>query len=406
MMTTFPAADAADALSHIQCPPSAGLGVNNLSPIGEVQEVVRLMLAHAVDQMGADRPLSLGVIAFGVKHALRIERELEERLHDAPDEVQEFFASTSSESFFIKSIERVQGDERDVVIVTVGYARSTDGRLRYNWGPVQTEGGHRRVNVAVTRARRRMTLVTSFDAEEVDATASSAEGFKLMHRFIRFAASEGTDFGDDGAMHVPCNPFEADIQQRLEAKGLSVVPQWGVGGYRLDFAIAHPERPGRFVLAVEADGAGYHSGTVARERDRLRQRQLEARGWRFVRIWSSDYFADPNAEIDRVLAAYEEALAGETSTPPASTESAFTAHTWEETVPLRGRRPAVPVGPPISKYSDGDLQAMVRWVVSDELPRTRDEVYEEVKTSLRFQRDGKNIRERITGAVEAVLGKR
>jgi hypothetical protein len=166
--------------------------------------------------------------------------------------------------------------------------------------------------------------------------------------------------------------------------------------------------PGRFVLAVEADGAAYHSGTVARERDRLRQRQLEARGWRFVRIWSSDYFFEPDAEIDRVVAAYENALELDSlgrsvpvSSPMRGDQS---VPSWEEPEAARGRRPSLPYGPPITKYADRDLQAMVRWVVSDDLPRTRLAVYEEVKAQLGFQRDGKVIRERITAAVDAVLG--
>ena len=421
MMTTFPAADSAGALVLDQCPPSTGLGKTNLSPTGEVERVVDLMFSHARDQVEEDSPLSLGVIAFGAKHAARIEREFEERMADAPAEIQAFFGPEAPEPYFIKNIERVQGDERDVILLTIGYSKGIDGRLRYNWGPVLTEGGHRRVNVAITRARHRMRLVTSFGVADIDQNASTAEGFGLMYRFIRYAASEGTDFGDEGTTNIPCNVFEADILGRLEARGLIVVPQWGVGGYRLDFAIRHPDEPGRFVLAVEADGASYHSGLVARERDRLRQRQLEARGWRFVRIWSSDYFFDPDPEIDRVVRAYEEQLGR--STPPRVGREPVTAvggpasqvrqasrrvvvPAWDDPEPSRRPRPQIVARQPIQRYSDEDLRVMVRWVGSDDLPRTRTDLYEAVKSELGFQRNGANIVQRINEAIDAVLGER
>jgi very-short-patch-repair endonuclease len=414
MMTTFPASDSADALRHVQCPPSTGLGRTNLSPAGEVHQVVDLMLEHARIQAGMAKPQSLGVIAFGQKHSARIEREFEQRLTSESDAVKAYFADTGAEKYFIKNIERVQGDERDVIILTVGYAKGINGKLSYNWGPVQQSGGHRRVNVAISRAKGQMILVTSFGPEDVDPNYSQAEGFQLMRRFIEYAATGGETFGDEGAQHVPCNPFEADIQQRLEAEGLSVVPQWGVGGYRIDFAIQHPKQPGRFVLAVEADGASYHSGTVARERDRLRQQLLEARGWRFVRIWSSDYFFDPEPEIQRVLAAYASALAAGERTriaaaPPGAENGrsplpeAAAAPSWEETVSTRRAWPGVARGLPIGAYSDTELQRVVRWVISDDAPRTRAEIFEEAKAALGFQRNGKNIVEAISQAVDTVM---
>lgn len=413
MMTTFAAADSRGALRLEQCPPSKGLGKTNLSPAGEVTRVVDLVLEHARNQADMETPLTLGVIAFGQKHAARIEREFDQRLASETSAVKAYFALEGNEKFFIKNIERVQGDERDVIILTVGYAKNDLGKLSYNWGPVQQSGGHRRVNVAISRAKQQMIVVTSFGAAEIDPNASQAEGFQLMRRFIEYAATGGESFGDEGTQHVPCNPFEADIQQRLEEAGLSVIPQWGVGGYRIDFAIQHPSEPGRFVLAVEADGASYHSGTVARERDRLRQQLLEARGWTFVRIWSSDYFFDPQPEIQRVLDAYHQALEqptgkrgkprgsrGPTVTPAPEAEP---VPYWEETTKSRSAWPGLYPGAPIASYTDQDLQRVVKWVISDDAPRTRTEIYEEAKTALGFQRNGKNIVDRFNAAIEAVL---
>ncbi len=400
-MTTFPAADGLQALQHVVVPPSSGLGANNKSPQAEVTAVVDLVLEHA----RASPHASLGVIAFGIEHADRIQRELERRLTDEPQEVRAWFTPTGHEPFFIKNIERVQGDERDKIVITVGYARGNDGQLRYNWGPVLQEGGHRRINVAISRAKSHLVLVTSFDAADIDERASDKEGFQLMRRFITFASTAGTDFGDAGAQPVELNPFEHDILRRLQEAGLDVTPQYGVGNYRLDFAVRHPHQPTRFVLAVEADGAAYHSGVVARERDRLRQQALEARGWRFVRIWSTDYFRDPESQVERVLQAYREALQAPAAPiePDPAAAPAPSSTEWRQATTSRRLRPTVPSGLLMGQYSDDQLDAMVAWVRSDDLPHTRDEVFEMVKAELGFRKNGRNIVARIRAAVDRCM---
>jgi very-short-patch-repair endonuclease len=395
-MTTFPAADGLLALQHVVVPPSSGVGPNNKSPQEEVRTVVDLVLRHAVEAPDA----SLGVIAFGIEHADRIQRELERRLADQPDDVRAWFTPTGDEPFFIKNIERVQGDERDKIILTVGYARGNDGQLRYSWGPVLQEGGHRRVNVAISRAKSHIVLVTSFNATDIDDRASDKEGFQLMRRFITFASTAGADFGDAGEQAVELNPFEYDILRRLEEAGLDVTPQYGVGSYRLDFAVRHPHEPGRFVLAVEADGAAYHSGLVARERDRLRQQALEARGWTFVRIWSTDYFRDPDTQIDRVLEAYNNVLEADPQATTTTTATKPEDARWVDEAVSRGPRPRVQAGFAIAQYEDRELDQMVDWVRSDDLPHTRDEVFEMVKAELGFQKNGKNIVARIYAAID------
>lgn len=391
-MTTFPAADGAGVLRHIVVPFSPGLGPNNKSPRLEVDAVVDLVLDHARHR--PDR--SLGVIAFGIEHSNRIQKELERRLADEPEDVRAWFAPEGDEPFFVKNIERVQGDERDCIVLTVGYARGNDGRLRYSWGPLLQAGGHRRVNVAISRAKSEIVLVTSFEPSEIDERASDREGFQLMRRFVTFASTGGTDFGDVGPLPVELNPFEYDVLQRLMAAGLDVTPQYGVGSYRLDFAIHHPLQPGRFLLAVETDGAAYHSGVVARERDRLRQQILADRGWRFVRIWSTDYFRNPDEQIERVLAAYNDALGNEM--PYERVAAPVTE--WRDEPAVRRRRPPVPRDLPISAYTDRQLDAVVDWVRSDELPHTKDEVFEMVKRDLGFQKNGRVIVERIRAAID------
>jgi very-short-patch-repair endonuclease/DNA polymerase III delta prime subunit len=390
-MTTFPSANGERTLTHVAVAPSTGLGRTNKSPVDEVTEVIDLVMEHA--KYSPDR--SLGVIAFGIEHANRMLDELDRRMTSAGPELRAWFAPDRDEPFFIKNIERVQGDERDTIILAVGYTHTKSGGLSYNWGPVMGAGGDRRVNVAISRAKEAIVLVTSFRPEEVDETRSSAAGFHLLRRFVTFTATDGETFGDAGPSDVALNPFEHDILTRLRAAGLQVTPQYGVGSYRLDFAVHHPSEPGRFVLAVEADGASYHSGTIARERDRLRQQLLTDRGWTFVRIWSTDYFRDPETQIKRVVEAYEAALEGWTRTAVPEPE-------WEPTAATRGPRPEVAAGYKITEYTDQDLDAMVRWVTSDDLPHTRDEVFEMVKSELGFQKNGRVIVERIGAAVDRV----
>jgi very-short-patch-repair endonuclease len=173
---------------------------------------------------------------------------------------------------------------------------------------VTSEGGERRLNVAVTRARSRLTIVTSFRTEETDPSGLKYEGGKLLCEYLRYVDSAGRDLCSPERSELELNPFELDVMRRLEKAGIPVTPQYGVGRTRIDFTAAHPRFPGRMVLAIEADGASYHSSRTARDRDRLRQQALENLGWRFHRIWSTDWFTDPDNEIAKVRAAYDRAV--------------------------------------------------------------------------------------------------
>ena len=184
-----------------------------------------------------------------------------------------FFAVERAERFFIKNIERVQGDERDVIILSVGYHKAANGTLPYRFGPLNQEGGERRLNVAITRARSRIHLVAGFSHHDMDPGRSTAEGVELLRQYLEFASSGGTTMWGN-LSEEPLNAFELNIMRQLEKRSIPVVPQYGVSGYRLDFACAHPEQLGRMVLAIEADGASYHSAPTARDRDRLRQQVL------------------------------------------------------------------------------------------------------------------------------------
>ena len=401
-LTTFPGISSSECISHHLVPASAGVSG---SANEEVERVVELILDHA-----RTRPEeSLGVIAFGLKHAERITEvlrqnrrhhpELDPWLDHGPD------GRSRTEALFIKNLERVQGDERDAIILSVGYGKNEDGRMQYRFGPINNEGGERRLNVAVTRARLRMAVVASFSASEMDPTRLKSEGARMLGRYLTYAESSGTDLGHVTRDKPELNPFERDVMERLSAAGIPLVPQFGASGYWLDFVAAHPERPGEMVLAIECDGASYHSSPTARDRDRLRQEHLERLGWTFHRIWSTDWFRDPESQVRTAKQSYDLAVAASDSIrlrPAPKTDRTSGVLPPTEPPKRKGPRPNhYGEGAPIDRYSDSELVQWVRWIESDTLLRTNDEVLAALIDELGYRRRGPRIVHRLSTAIEA-----
>src|SRR5262249_42199589 len=191
----------------------------------------------------------LGVIALGVKHAERVDLALRAALAgDADRDLEAFFAEDGPEPFFVKNLERVQGDERDAIIISVGYGKHPDGRMRYQWGPLLRDGGERRLNVAATRARRRLTVVSSFSSHDADPSRLTAPGARLLAEYLEYARAGGVPVAPVRPGDGSTGAFQADVAARLAELGITVVPQYGVGGYRVDFAAAHPDDPSRMIL--------------------------------------------------------------------------------------------------------------------------------------------------------------
>ena len=272
----------------------------------EVERVVELVQQHALVQPEE----SLGVIAFGSKQSDAIEQRL--RTAEDPD-LADFIArhDVSGRRLFVKNLERVQGDERDAVILSVGKAKSPTGVVTLHFGALGNEGGERRLNVAVTRAKSRLTVVSSFRPAELRPNVTKNPGPELLRQFLEFADAEGArtpSVVGRSRDDVPLNGFERSILDALTSRGIDVHPQWGIGDYSIDFALAHPSEPGRMVLALEADGDRYHRVLAARDRDRLRQEHLERLGWRFHRVWSSDWFRSPEVQAARIEDAWRRAV--------------------------------------------------------------------------------------------------
>ncbi len=207
--------------------------------------------------------------------------------------------------------------------------------MRYQWGPLLRDGGERRLNVAATRARRRLTVVSSFSSHDVDPSRLTAPGARLLAEYLEYARAGGVPVAPEpasaasnarGGWQPPegsagdAGAFQSDVAARLAELGITVAPQYGVGGYRVDFAAAHPDDPSRMILAIEADGAGYRDSGSVRDRDRLRKEHLERLGWRVHRLWSTAWFTDPAGELAKLRTAFDSAVSAAPS-PPAPAQA-------------------------------------------------------------------------------------
>jgi very-short-patch-repair endonuclease len=407
-LVTFPGSGKDEqGLRFVHVAPS-GTEADELSSSPEVRRVVELIIDHAERRPGE----SLGVIALGIAHARRIDAALAAARRERPD-LDAFFSESGDEPFFVKNLERVQGDERDAIVLTIGYGRTKTGNVSHNFGPINQEGGERRLNVAITRAKSRLTLVASFRNVDLSPDSLKSRGAKLLAAYLAFAESAGSDLGRDGAdPDVPPNAFERDIQTALEERlGTKIAAQYGVGRFRLDLAIPHPNEPGRYVLAVECDGATYHSTPTARMRDRLRQRVLEDLGWTFCRIWSTDWFNDRAHELDRVEAAYRAALLA-VPTTPSNVEQRSENHAEPAPVSVASQtphrsedgRPPCPARPPYASIVDvptSTLRALVAWNRADGMLRTDAELVTLMSAQLGFHRIGARIRTRLEEALKS-----
>ncbi|HUT27562.1 MAG TPA: DUF4011 domain-containing protein [Methanomassiliicoccales archaeon] len=268
----------------------------------EAKVVARMIKEHYALQDGR----SLGVIAFSEAQMEAIDQSLME-LRQGDKGLDERLSSEEGEPFLLYNLENVQGHERDRVILSVGYGKDENGKFLLNLGPLNKDGGERRLNVAITRARQCLDIVSSIGSDDIDLGGSKSAGTRLLKQYLAFAEAAG----DRRALPLPAgrsweegSPFEEQLGKALEARGHRIKKDVGTSDYRIDLAVEDPEEPGRFLLGIECDGAHYLSGRTVRDRDRIRQTQLERLGWKLHRTWSTDWFRNPQGELDRI----EEAL--------------------------------------------------------------------------------------------------
>jgi very-short-patch-repair endonuclease len=251
--------------------------------------------------------VTLGVITLSIAQEEAVWEDWEQRKILKPD-LSALTESSSDEPFFIKSLEKVQGDERDRIIISLGYGRDSRGVLSMNFGPINQSGGERRLNVAVTRARDHVVIVSSILPQEIDPLRLSkgSRGVGLLQRYLEYASIGGRLPTETYGGAEPESDFEYEVRERLRAQGLDVDPQVGCSDFRVDLAIRHPKHKNRYVLGVECDGATYHSQRSARDRDRLRQEILEKLGWKIYRVWSTDWVRNPERIVQEIFQRVQE----------------------------------------------------------------------------------------------------
>lgn len=253
--------------------------------------------------------LTLGVVTFNQKQQTLIQDLLDEARRRNPL-LDRHFEESLDEPVFVKNLESVQGDERDVILFSTTFGPDSTGQVSLNFGPLNRIGGERRLNVAITRARSALRVFTSLRPEQIDIARTEAAGVRDLRHFLEFAergavALDAAVFGSQGGFD---SPFEEEVARALEARGWTLHSQVGVSKFRVDLGVVDPDLPGRYLAGVECDGATYHRSATARDRDKIREAVLRDLGWDIVRLWSTDFWLDPVGSIERLDAALHQLL--------------------------------------------------------------------------------------------------
>ncbi len=364
---------------------------------------------------------SLGVGAFSVSQRDAIRHELEV-LQREDSEFASFFSGGQPEPFFVKNLENIQGDERDVIFISVGYARDPSGYMAMNFGPLSSQGGERRLNVLISRARERCEVFASITADDIDLQRAKSRGAAAFKTFLRFAATGVLDAqAPTGGDHD--SDFERQVDVALQGLGYEVHRQVGTAGFIIDLAIVDPVQPGRYLLGIECDGATYHSSRSARDRDRLRENVLKDRGWKIHRVWSTDWFHRPGEQLQKIVAAIEKARIDwdcdeeaqddheeapvefevtqtdfERGEEPEATNGE-TQFVWA--IPYVESTQEVPSSKPIPETRLSILEGVVTTLVQIEGPIHKDEIPRRITSLWGLQRTGARISEAIANAIES-----
>lgn len=299
---------------------------------------------------------SIGIVTFNIAQQTLIEDHLDAARKQFP-EIDPFFTDEVQEPVFIKNLENVQGDERDIVLFSVCYGPDAAGKISMNFGPLNRDGGERRLNVAITRARQEVVVFASLRSDQINLAQTRKQGVQDLKCFL--------DFADRGSIAISQalslkggddfeSPFERDVCARLRERGHTVHSQVGCSGYRIDLAILDPRAEGRYLLGVECDGANYHSAKTARDRDKLREQVLRGLGWKLHRIWSSDWWVNPDECLTKIDAVIEGLMT--TNIPESHTEVEVPANAIPVVPEQPDAAPETDAASPPPQQVDGDNQ--------------------------------------------------
>lgn len=375
------------------------------------QQEAEVITAAIIEHAHKHPDMSLGVVAFSTAQMQAIQQSVENARKKLPD-VEAFFKAHPHEPFFVKNLENVQGDERDVIFISIGYGRTPEGVVNLSFGPLNNEGGEKRLNVLITRAKQRCEVFTNLTSDDIDLARTDSQGVRALKNFLYFAqhGSMNKVAGEGFPMNIP---FEEMVADHLTAKGYIVKKQVGSKGFYIDLAVTDPENPGKYLLGIMCDGAAYHSARSAKDRDRLRQQVLENMGWNIYHVWSTDWFRHPVRELNRLIAVLENAGGKEHVQIPGSDEEMDDAYEMvreEDTdanVPLY-EQAVLPVEigtKDLHTHHADKLKSWLELIVTVEGPVHIEEVTRRILEAAGVARAGSRIREvlkqTITSAEES-----
>ncbi len=306
-LITFPAPDVGDralSLRQIKGFYARGGARHNEGEAKAIVDEIVYRLRHEDEEV---RKRSIGVVTFNSEQQTLIEDLLDDARSRHPEIEKAFSQENMDESVFVKNLETVQGDERDTILFSITYGPDRAEHVTMNFGPLNRQGGERRLNVAITRARREMVVFSTLHWDQIDLSRTNSRAVADLKDFLKYAES-GRFPGPSALPGDFESPLEAAVAQELKMRDWQVHPQVGVSSYRIDLGIVHPDFPGRYLAGIECDGAMYHSSAFARERDKIRQAVLETRGWKIFRVWSSDWWTNKEGAVRKLDAALREFL--------------------------------------------------------------------------------------------------
>ena len=276
-------------------------GSSSANPL-EAEDVVEEIFNH-FEKYGDTKSLGVGTFSVAQKNAILEALEVKRKEHP---EYEPLFSDNKEERFFVKNLETIQGDERDVILISVGYGYDENRKMSLNFGPLNQDGGERRLNVLITRAREKCVVFSNFKAYDMHLTANPPYGVKALKEFLAYA--ENLTLGTHQGEAYSKEPFEDAIASFLEENGYTVDRQIGCAGFRVDLAIVDDENPGKYILGITTDGKMYSSSKVARDRDRLREQVLTGLGWKLYHLWSTDWYRNRDLGRKKLLDFVEKSI--------------------------------------------------------------------------------------------------
>lgn len=311
----------APSVVPLQSPPNMLWEKVNGRWINTSNEVEAIKIVDLLTELLIENPnRSIGVITFNANQQEKVLDTIDKRIQD-DEEFNALYQAVMSkeldERIFVKNIENVQGDERDIIIFSIGFAKNEEGKMYNRFGSLNQKNGENRLNVAITRAKEKIIVVTSIEPEELNVTNTENIGPKLLKSYLKYVQSVAKvnheqitqviqEISQSTNTQVQHNelqfdsPFEEQVYEKLSILGYEITTQVGMSGYRIDLAVVHPKDPQKYIIGIECDGAMYHSSQSAKERDVYRQRFLESRGWQIERIWSRNWWKNPVREIELI----------------------------------------------------------------------------------------------------------